>query len=51
MDQVVLGFFSKRMVQIDRQWERMAQDKANSISIKPTITTLIKRYNTAIVNN
>ena len=36
--------------QIDRQRERMAQDKLNSVRIKPTIATLIQPYNTAIIS-
>ena len=43
-------FVAKRTVQIDRQQERMARDKLNSVRIKPTIATLIQRYNTAIVS-
>jgi hypothetical protein len=41
MAQVVLGFFSKWTVQIDRQRERTARDKRNNIRIKLTIATLI----------
>jgi hypothetical protein len=36
-DRAVLGFFSKRTVQIDRQRERTTRDKVNSIRIKLTI--------------
>ena len=50
-DQAVLGFFSKRTVQIDRQRERTARDKVNSIRIKPTIATLIQCYNMGIVSS
>ena len=42
-------FVDKQTVQIDRQRERMARDKLNNVHIKPTIATLIQRYNKAIV--
>jgi hypothetical protein len=44
-------FFSKRTVQIHWQREQMTQDKINNIRIKPTIATLIQRYNAAIINS
>ena len=44
-------FVAKRTVQIDRQQERLARDKLNCVRIKPTIATLIQRYNTMIVSS
>jgi hypothetical protein len=43
-------FVAKQMVEIDRQQERMAWDKLNSVRIKPTIATLIQCYNMVIVS-